>query len=794
MIRNEKLKDIAIAAIAVLMLLAAVPAGVAAVTLFEDDFQLPSWASNWDDSLGPLRVCPAFNCYLSFWVDGDDIESVLINATCMKNIVVSYDRMTSDFWGESGDKHFQSYYSTDGGIIWFPLENISWSSNWTTKTYNLSVAANDNPNLRLRFCADIGSSFAEYANLDNVTVTGEPMDPKLEVNKTVWNGTAWVKSLDAKINDTLRFKSTIRNTGNINLTEIRFWDILDCSLNYSGNATLNGEPFTCFETESYPFKPKVLHIYWYYLPEWTPGSDPVGGFFRELCPSYDTYYEIVGWEDTGDKGNVSACDQIQLVSSEADLSSEAVFEDDFENPTLSDLKWDYSDMYVTNLGAPNDYALFEVDTGDLKSVPIDATCNMNLVLSFDVMTVNWDYDSTWDYDQDHFYVNYSSDNLTWTTLADINETIDWTTFTYTLPCTVNNQNLWLWFSAVEGNDPENQEFALLDNVSITCQGWYHVDRVPYTLALYNETFFEYYFDSVHDWYEVNLSNPNQTQWFGLCGCKDTYTLLNWTDPSIPGFGMNDPVTMRNERTLEEVQYTVSVVGHDLVLSREWEIASLLEPEANITIEYNATVVRYGVDNNTLSAKGFGECGDNWKYSDPDVVTITVQSPESGGAQYEMAIDKTVWDPVTGTWLDEIDAQVGDIVHFKINFTCKNVSQLCDLENYRFSLVDEADPDIFILDSWDDSENESNDIYYRNTTLSFRINRCGKGINNATMIAECQLPGTAMYEPVDRIRDIATVNVECPEAPEVPALTPIGLTALVGLLSAIAVIAIVRKRH
>ena len=66
------------------------------------------------------------------------------------------------------------------------------------------------------------------------------ISPKcIEVNKTVWNGTAWVDDIAANLNDTLRFRLWVHNTGACacNLTNITVTDILSCSLNYSDDAT-----------------------------------------------------------------------------------------------------------------------------------------------------------------------------------------------------------------------------------------------------------------------------------------------------------------------------------------------------------------------------------------------------------------------------------------------------------------------------------------------------------------------------------------------------------------------------
>jgi hypothetical protein len=127
----------------------------------------------------------------------------------------------------------------------------------------------------------------------------------------------WVKELTADVGDILRFKCTLYNPGDSrqNLTMIRFWDLLDCSLVYAGNATLTNAsgveqavtlpclPETCF-------KPIVLHPDTY---DWNL-SQPVNANFTELCPESGTPRQIKVWEDNCPFGNVSANDEIKLSS------------------------------------------------------------------------------------------------------------------------------------------------------------------------------------------------------------------------------------------------------------------------------------------------------------------------------------------------------------------------------------------------------------------------------------------------------------------------------------------------
>ena len=533
MIRSEKREFIAIAAIVVLVLLAALPAGVAAATtIFEDDFETGTIdGAKWTyiDSPTPVNGLGSGGTWGILFDGGDDpddqLTSINISTTCMKNITVSYYAQTVSL---EPDNWFVSEYSTNGGGTWTELDNLTDDLSYAMYQHLLLSSADDIQNLRIRFRITAGTQNStppgnvptDEARLDLVTVTGEPMEPALEVNKTVYDpkNETWVKELTAKMDDTLLFKITITNTGNVNLSCIRFWDILDCSLKYQSNSLkINGTdlPPIC-DPPWFRFKPHVLH------PDdcaWSPIGEPcIEDTFTELCPPWDKCRYIIDWVDHDDDNNVSVCDQVYL-----GICDQVDFTENTEGPLQS----------------------------------------------------------------------------------------------------------------AAGGD------------------WYHVDRVPYTLILYDDSCGEYWsFDSVLNWDDpgMNLSNPNGTEWIELCYCKDRYTLLSWTDQSCPGFGDGDLVTMRNERTGEAVQYTVDEeVAIDLVVSREYELDYILqgyyepftlEQGQTITIEYNATVERCGVDNNTFHAKGMG-CGDNWTYSEPAVVTITVPCP-SGEATDPTGQSKEVY--------------------------------------------------------------------------------------------------------------------------------------------------------
>jgi|GEM_PF-3628137 len=168
--KNKKRECIAIAAIAALVLLAVVPAGVAAAdTLFEEDFQTINWVNNWTDSSGPFRTSSAGNYYLHFDSDNDDIESIDIDTRCYENITLSFDLRTDNL--ESGDT-FRVYYRTGGGT-YQQIQNYTNNQDWDLETINLPAATENVSDLQIQFWFDRSGSSSDHAYIDNVTVTGD---------------------------------------------------------------------------------------------------------------------------------------------------------------------------------------------------------------------------------------------------------------------------------------------------------------------------------------------------------------------------------------------------------------------------------------------------------------------------------------------------------------------------------------------------------------------------------------------------------------------------------------------
>ena len=103
--------------------------------------------------------------------------------------------------------------------------------------------------LNVTVCADNGNAVDESDETNNCMINMFvcppcPCVPVIEVNKTVWNGTAWVETIpDAEINNTYRFRCEVHNNGTCcDLTNIKVADNLSDSLKYANNATVDGVP------------------------------------------------------------------------------------------------------------------------------------------------------------------------------------------------------------------------------------------------------------------------------------------------------------------------------------------------------------------------------------------------------------------------------------------------------------------------------------------------------------------------------------------------------------------------
>jgi len=207
--------------------------------------------------------------------------------------------------------------SVDGTVLKDPVPELGAGANYTNTVGKFECPCNTN--VTVLVCADCDNEVDEEDEenncLGNVFECPPCPEPRIEVNKTVWDpvNNEWVDEIyDAEIGDIYKFRCEVQNTSNVNLTNITFWDILSCSLEFAGNMTVCNIPVNDTLIPPYPFKPKRLHPV---NLTWDPYA-PISNEFVELCPDQDKKYHLSSWGNTNGDDKLSQCDQIDMTDLE----------------------------------------------------------------------------------------------------------------------------------------------------------------------------------------------------------------------------------------------------------------------------------------------------------------------------------------------------------------------------------------------------------------------------------------------------------------------------------------------
>jgi len=233
MVRTGKKFAVLTLAVAALVLLVALPAGVAAATLFADNFTSGN-LNNWTTG-GTVAVisggtyAPSWGGYYaqfsgSNYDSNDETITVTINSQCYKNIALSFQRRTYSL--DSGEWFYVLYDDDTSGTNWQTLASYGGGTNpnWGPVTLSLPSSANNNAGFRIQFNLDYAADALEYAFLDNVTVTGDAMvslPSVMNVTKTAKGGTGPYKS-----GDIITYNITVCNFGGASLTNVTINDPL----------------------------------------------------------------------------------------------------------------------------------------------------------------------------------------------------------------------------------------------------------------------------------------------------------------------------------------------------------------------------------------------------------------------------------------------------------------------------------------------------------------------------------------------------------------------------------------
>ncbi|MFZ2070898.1 MAG: CARDB domain-containing protein [Halobacteriota archaeon] len=540
-----------------------------------------------------------------------DKYETLVNDTIMVTYTVA-NKGAGDA-GASNTSIAVAGFPAANGVVEDPVPPLAAGENYTSTVGTFECPCGRN--VTVLVCADydnvVDEEVEENNCLENEFECPPCHEPGIEVNKTVWDpvNEEWVDEIyGAGIGDIYKFKCEVQNTGDVNLTNIRFWDLASCSLEFAGNMTIKMEignvPIDDTLVPPYPFKPKILH------PanlSWDPYA-PISNGFNELCPEPDKKYHLSSWEDTNGDGKLSHCDQIDMEGEKVvdQWQVKSVTSDALQNEPLKDYQSfvpTVSTLDAVRVALWGEQGNVTVAIYNSNRIPIGSS-TLQLGALGDKNTPVWV--------QFHF--------ITPVELIP-NET-------YYIELTTDGDYHWFYWDKYElyprgqgwrdGTSYPNMDWTFI--TEYYGKTWYHVELLPYTLKLTSTEpdGVMLYFDSERDHQEIDLSNPWETQWEEVCCCKDSYELVNWTDtqnPEEPGYGILsecDLIVLSNNRTGEATEYHVEEVTIDLVVSREWSVNEYCPRfvltrngtiNDTIVIEADARVVDCGADRNVQYAKG-----------------------------------------------------------------------------------------------------------------------------------------------------------------------------------------------
>ena len=131
-----------------------------------------------DDKEGTDLTCRVGTLLAGHKARGDDHKEVIstpsFSTLSYRAITLSYDRKTDDIDAPPkpvGAQTLTVAYSVNNGATWTTLETVNGESDWTTKSFTLSPAADNKASVKVRFTLT-GADATNRAFIDNLVVTG----------------------------------------------------------------------------------------------------------------------------------------------------------------------------------------------------------------------------------------------------------------------------------------------------------------------------------------------------------------------------------------------------------------------------------------------------------------------------------------------------------------------------------------------------------------------------------------------------------------------------------------------
>ena len=438
----------------------------------------------------------------------------------------------------------------------------------------------------------------------------------LSCNKTIWDEIthSWVDPLKITAQKTIRFNITLTNKGENLISEISIRDLFPLSLTYAGNATI---PETIILDQT---------IYWNLTTDLFPGET----FFVEFDADLTTDDQFLP---------TIIMNNVTVTANECSIGQIIVY----DTATL-----------IIQFNKLCEKQVWDQPSGTWRD---NTTAELGDTIRFRITISYWG-----EYTLYNIRVkDMLPDGLTYADNAD------------PVPTAISGQNIY-WNLSISLHDGENytiQFDALVEDdgvmvnviemIADECSGdvryctddaTIQVNQVPKICEkqVYNPTY--------GIWVDDLTTNIGDLVSFRITiSYHGDYTLYNIhiTDVLPDGIIYADNANIQPTAITDQKVY--------------WNLTQTLQDGEYLTIKFDGLVISDGIQTNlaTVTAK---ECsGNTWTCC--DIATVTVEE----GCKI---CDKKIWDTDTETWVEEITADIGDTIRFRItisywgNYTLYNI--------------------------------------------------------------------------------------------------------------------------
>jgi len=438
----------------------------------------------------------------------------------------------------------------------------------------------------------------------------------LSINKKIWNGSAWVDSLGVKVNDTVRFNLTIS-----------YDELIDPTLGYyARNISVVDQLPTClsYEDNADPSETTIIgnRIYWNLTQTLTNGQRISIEFDTQaICNGTLTNVATVSAIQNGTNYPLNYSDDAVLIVTEP---IQSYFH-------CEKLVWDTSSLTWVE----------ELTVNSLETVRFNITfsymgsSSLIYISVKDILPLQFIY----------------SDNASIPETEVVGNTVFWNLSTTMFP----GDQIIIEFDALYNPifiDLFSHTLVNIVNVTAFECGldWVSCED---NATIYLEPMQKFCQKQVKDtqtglWVEETEAEVGDTVRFRI-------VITYWGNYSLYNIHVKDTLPTGLVYADNAVPTPTIVVGQQIF----WNFTEFLNNGESIEIQYDALVNAAGVFVNSLELIA-NECNGEVHYCSDFATVIVNDVPK--------ICNKQIWNPLTHTWVDELSAQVGDTIRFRITIS------------------------------------------------------------------------------------------------------------------------------